>query len=47
LSRKKIKVFDENIPIFSPYNGLHWEPNKVQMRVSVQLQRALTTLDDE
>jgi len=24
---KKIKVFDENIPGFSPYNGLHWEPN--------------------
>jgi len=28
------------IPAFSPYNGLQWEP-KVQMRVSVQLQRAL------
>jgi len=28
---------------FSPYNALLWEPNgfKVQMRVSVQLQRAL------
>jgi len=26
-SRKEIKVFDENIPGFSPYNGLHWEPN--------------------
>jgi len=20
-------VFDENIPVFSPYNGLQWEPN--------------------
>jgi len=26
-SRKEIKVFDENIPGFSPYNGLQWEPN--------------------
>jgi len=26
-SRKENKVFDENIPGFSPYNGLHWEPN--------------------
>jgi len=26
-SRKEIKVFDENIPAFSPYNGLQWEPN--------------------
>jgi len=26
-SRNEIKVFDENIPGFSPYNGLHWEPN--------------------
>jgi len=34
-----MKVFDENIPGFSPYNGL--ERFKVQMRVSVQLQRAL------
>jgi len=25
--RKEIKVFDENIPGFSPYNGLQWEPN--------------------
>jgi len=22
-----LEVFDENIPGFSPYNGLHWEPN--------------------
>jgi len=22
-----MKVFDENIPAFSPFNGLHWEPN--------------------
>jgi len=22
-----MKVFDENIPGFSPYKGLHWEPN--------------------
>jgi len=26
-SRKQIEVFDENIPGFSPYNGLQWEPN--------------------
>jgi len=26
-SRKEIKVFDENISGFSPYNALHWEPN--------------------
>jgi len=26
-SRKEIKVFDENIPGFSPYNGLQWQPN--------------------
>jgi len=26
-SWKEIKVFDENIPGFSPYNGVHWEPN--------------------
>jgi len=26
-SRKEIKVFDENIPGFSPYNALQWEPN--------------------
>jgi len=26
-SRKEIKVFDGNIPAFSPYNGLQWEPN--------------------
>jgi len=26
-SRDEIKVFDENIPGFSPYNGLQWEPN--------------------
>jgi len=25
--RKEIKVFDENNSGFSPYNGLHWEPN--------------------
>jgi len=25
--QSKIQVFDENIPGFSPYNGLHWEPN--------------------
>jgi len=24
---KEIKVFDENIPGFSPYNGLQWEPD--------------------
>jgi len=22
-----MKVFDENIPVFSPYNGLQWGPN--------------------
>jgi len=22
-----MKVFDESIPGFSPYNGLQWEPN--------------------
>jgi len=27
ISRKEIKVFDTNISGFSPYNGLHWEPN--------------------
>jgi len=26
-SQKEIKLFDENIPGFSPYNGLQWEPN--------------------
>jgi len=26
-SRKEIKFFDENIPGFSQYNGLQWEPN--------------------
>jgi len=26
-SRKEIKGFDENIPGFSPYNALYWEPN--------------------
>jgi len=26
-SSKEIKVFDENIPGFLPYNGLQWEPN--------------------
>jgi len=26
-SQNEIKVFDENIPGFSPYNGLQWEPN--------------------
>jgi len=26
-SQKEIKVFDENITGFSPYNGLQWEPN--------------------
>jgi len=26
-SRKEMKVFDENIPGFSPYNGLQWGPN--------------------
>jgi len=25
-SQKEIKVFDENRG-YSPYNGLHWEPN--------------------
>jgi len=32
--RKEIKVFDENIPGFSPYNGLHWEPNGSNERFS-------------
>jgi len=26
-SQKEIKVFDENIQDFSPYNGLQWGPN--------------------
>jgi len=26
-SGKEIKVLDEKIPGFSPYNGLQWEPN--------------------
>jgi len=26
-SQEEIKVFVENIPRFSPYNGLQWEPN--------------------
>jgi len=34
-SRKEIKVFDENIPGLSQYNGLHLDKT-VQMRVSVQ-----------
>jgi len=38
---KEIKVFDENIPGFSPYTSLGTKRFKVQMRVSVQLQRAL------
>jgi len=25
--QKEMKVFDEKIPEFAPYNGLHWEPN--------------------
>jgi len=28
-SRKEIKVFDENIPEFSPDNGLHWVLNRL------------------
>jgi len=27
-SQKEIEVFDENIPAFSPYNGLQWGPNE-------------------
>jgi len=38
-SRKEIKGFDENIPGFSAYNGLQWEPNG--SRSKRQLQRAL------
>jgi len=26
-SQKEMKVFDENIPAFSSYNGLQWGPN--------------------
>jgi len=26
-SRKEIKVFNENTPELSPYNGLKWKPN--------------------
>jgi len=41
-SRKEIKVFDENIPGFSPYNGLHWEANGSRFKwFQFQLQRAL------
>jgi len=45
-SRKEIKVFDENIPGFSPYKGLQWEPNgsrsKRQFQCKLQtVQRAL------
>jgi len=29
-SLKEIKVFDENFPGFSPYDGLHWEPVQFQ-----------------
>jgi len=31
-TRHQIKVFDENIPGFSPYNGLHWEPNGLRSK---------------
>jgi len=33
-SQKEIKVFDENIPGFSPYNGLQWEPNGSRSKCS-------------
>jgi len=38
LQSKRFKVFDENIPGFSPYNGLSLGTKqfKVQMRLSVQ-----------
>jgi len=45
--RKEIKVFDENVTGFSPYNGLQWEPNGSRSKLaSVQLQMALLTPDE-
>jgi len=41
-SRKEIKVFDENIPGFSPFNGLQGEPNGSRFQCKLQtIQRAL------
>jgi len=42
-SRKEIKVFDENIPGFSPCNGLQWEPNgsRSKRQFKCRLLRAL------
>jgi len=34
-NRKEIKVFDENIPGFSPYNGLQWEPNGSRSKIAI------------
>jgi len=31
-----MKVFDENIPGFSTYNGLHWEPNGSRSKCEFQ-----------
>jgi len=41
-----IKVFDENMQDFSPYNGLQWEPNVLRFKRQFQcklqtVQRAL------
>jgi len=43
-SRKEIKVFDEKIPGFLPYNGVGTKRFKVQMRVSTDYERK--TLND-
>jgi len=39
-SQKEIKVFDENIPGFSPYNEHYWEPNGSRSKRQT-VQRAL------
>jgi len=31
-----MKVFDENIPAFSPNNGLQWEPNGSRSKREIQ-----------
>jgi len=46
VEKKLSFFFVKNITGFSPYNGLQWTPNsfKVQMTVSVQLQRTLNAI---
>jgi len=47
-SQKEIKVFDENIPGFSPYNGLQWEPNgsRFKRQFQCKLQTVERALND-